>query len=86
MLRFVGYVLQLYVIVLIAYSLLSWFRPAYDSPVRKVQQALTSVCDPVLRPVRRIIPTASIGGMGIDLSVIVVILVIEVVLLPLVLG
>ena len=86
MLRFLGLVLELYVVVLIAYSLLSWFRLPYDSPFRKVQQALATVSDPVLNMVRRVIPTANVGGVGIDLSVLVVILVIQVVLLPLLLG
>ena len=84
--RFIGLLLELYVVVLIAYSLLSWVRPAYGSPVRKVQQALGTVCDPVLNLVRRIIPTARIGGVGIDLSVLVVVLVIEIILAPFFLG
>jgi uncharacterized protein YggT (Ycf19 family) len=86
MLRFVGYILQLYVVVLIAYSLLSWVQPSYDSPIRSIQRGLATVCDPVLNLVRRVIPTARIGGVGLDLSVLIVIIVIEVVLLPLILG
>jgi YggT family protein len=83
---FIGYLLELYVLILIVYSLLSWVRPAYDSPLRKAQNGLASICDPVLNLVRRIIPTARIGGVGIDLSVLVLVLVIEVILLPLFLG
>jgi uncharacterized protein YggT (Ycf19 family) len=37
----------------------------------------------VLKPVRRVIPTARIGGVGLDLSVLIVFLVIDVILLPL---
>jgi YggT family protein len=84
--RIIGLILELYVLVLIVYSVLSWFRPGYDSPLRKVQQALALVCDPVLNLVRRIIPTARVGGVGIDLSVLVVVLVIEIILVPLFLG
>jgi YggT family protein len=84
-LRFIGWILQLYVLVLIAYSLLSWVRPGYNSPIRRVQQVLAAMCDPVLNLVRRIVPTARVGNVGLDLSVIIVILVIEVILLPLVL-
>lgn len=86
MLRLLGLVLEVYVVVLIAYSLLSWIRIPYGSPFRKVQQSLAAVSDPVLNVVRRVIPTANVGGVGIDLSVLVVILVIQVVLLPLLLG
>ena len=79
-------VLELFVLVLFAYSVLSWVETqvSYDSPVRKVQSVLRAICDPVLRPVRRIIPPARIGGVGIDLSVIIVFLVIQVIVIPLI--
>jgi YggT family protein len=83
MLSLVVFVLQVYVFILIAYSVMSWVRPSFDSPVRKVQRGLAAVCDPILNPVRRLMPTAQVGGVGLDLSVIVVILVIEVIALPL---
>jgi len=73
-------VLQLYILVLLAYSVLSWFRLAYDSPWRKVQHWLSMACDPVLNRVRRVLPTANIGGVGIDLSVLVVFVAIELVI------
>lgn len=80
----VHYALSLYLLVLIAYSLLSWVtysgRMSFDSPVVRIQRVLAAVCDPVLKPVRRLIPTVQVGGVGIDLSVLVVFLVIEVLL------
>jgi YggT family protein len=81
--RVIGYALELYVVALIAYSLLSWFRPKPGSPVRTLERGLSAICDPVLNVVRRVIPTATIGGVGLDLSVLVVVLVIELVLIPL---
>jgi len=76
--------LNLYIVVLIAYSVLSWYiayaRVSYDSPVHKVQKVLSALCDPVLNPIRRIIPAARVGGVGLDLSVLVVFLVIDVVI------
>jgi YggT family protein len=79
--------LDLFLLVLFAYSILSWFtasgRLAYDSPVRKVQNVLSAICEPVLRPIRRIIPPVQVGGVGLDLSVMVVFLIILVVLIPL---
>jgi len=73
------------VVVLFAYSILSWVvtQVSYDSPVRKVQRVLAAICDPVLNPVRRIVPPLRFGGTGIDLSVIIVFLVIQVVAIPL---
>ena len=72
-------------VVLFAYSILSWVvtQVSYDSPVRKVQRVLAAICDPVLNPVRRIVPPLRFGGTGIDLSVIIVFLVIQVVAIPL---
>ena len=76
--------LYLFLLVLIAYSILSWVtvsgRLAYDSPVFKIQRVLAAICEPVLRPVRRIMPPVRVGGVGLDLSVLVVFLVIDVVI------
>ena len=82
MLRLIGDLLYLFLLVLFAYSILSWLtysgRLAYDSPVLKVQKVLASICEPVLRPVRRLIPPVQVGGVGLDLSVLIVFVVIEV--------
>jgi len=82
MLSLIGLVLWLFLLVLLAYSILSWVtvsgRLEYDSPVFKIQRVLASICEPVLRPVRRLIPPVQVGGVGLDLSVIIVFLVISV--------
>lgn len=79
MLKLIGYVLYLFLLILFAYSILSWVtvagRMEYDSPVVKIQAVLSRICEPVLRPVRRIIPPLRTGGVAIDLSVLVVFLV-----------
>jgi YggT family protein len=85
-LRIIAFILQAYVIVLIAAALLSWVRPAYDSPVRKIQQVLAAVTEPVLAPIRRVLPTARVGGVGFDFSILIVVLVIELILVPLFLS
>jgi YggT family protein len=84
--RIIGFILQAYVFVLIAAALLSLVRPAYDSPIRKIQQVLAAVTEPVLAPIRRILPTARVGGVGFDFSILIVVLVIELILIPLVLS
>ena len=82
MLSLIGLVLWLFLLVLLAYSILSWVtvsgRLDYDSPVFKIQRVLASICEPVLRPVRRLIPPVQVGGVGLDLSVLIVFLVISV--------
>ena len=82
MLSLIGYLLQLFLLVLLAYAILSWLtysgRMESDSGVVKVQRALAKICEPVLRPVRRLIPPVQVGGVGLDLSVLLVFLVVEV--------
>ena len=76
LLALIGYLLWLFLIVLFAYSILSWVTMsgslAYDSPILKVQAVLARICEPVLRPVRRIVPPIRAGGANLDLSVLVV--------------
>jgi YggT family protein len=87
MFAIIAVLLNLFLLVLFAYCILSlviaYARISYDSPVIKVQRVLSAIVEPVLRPIRRIIPTAQVGGVGLDLSVLVLFLVIDVVLLPL---
>ena len=82
MLSLIGFLLYLFLLVLLAYSILSWLtysgRLSYDSPVIKAQRVLASICEPVLRPVRKVIPPVQVGGVGVDLSVLIVFLVISV--------
>ena len=76
----IGYFLNLFLLVLFAYSILSWVTVAgrleYDSPVIKVQRVLGRICEPVLAPVRRVVPPVRVGGTGIDLSVLIVFLIV----------
>ncbi len=76
--------ITLFLLVLIAYSILSWVayagRLSYDSPVWKIQRVLARICEPVLRPVRSLIPPVRVGGVGLDLSVLIVFLVASVLL------
>jgi YggT family protein len=76
MLALIGYLLYLFLFVLFAYSILSWVTMAgnlaYDSPILKIQAVLSRICEPVLRPVRRVIPPIRAGGANLDLSVLVV--------------
>ena len=80
MLRVIGYFLDLFLLVLFAYSILSWVTVAgrldYDSPVLKIQSVLSRICEPVLAPVRRIVPPVRVGGAGVDLSVMIVFLIV----------
>jgi YggT family protein len=79
-------IVELYVVVLIVRALLSWFPVRAGTGFERVVRGLDAVTEPVLRPIRRILPPIRAGGMGIDLSIIVVILVAEAVVIPLLRG
>ena len=85
MLGLIRLLLWLFILVLFAYSILSWIAPnsPYDSPVRRIERILSRICEPVLRPVRRVIPPARMGGASIDFSVLIVLLIVELIILPL---
>ncbi|MFW5774810.1 MAG: YggT family protein [Chitinivibrionales bacterium] len=64
--------LQLYEVLLIIRIVMSWIRP---DPYHPIVQWVYRLTDPVLEPVRRLLP---IQGMGIDFSPIIVFILINV--------
>ncbi|MDQ4070940.1 MAG: YggT family protein [Actinomycetota bacterium] len=64
--------LQLYLIVMFARIILSWFPLQAGSMMASVYGFLYAVTEPVLGPIRRVIPPIGAGGMGLDLSPLVV--------------
>jgi YggT family protein len=60
---------------IIASILFSWF-PGYPSSsfMQAVYNAVRTVADPILMPIRSRIPMVQLGGFGIDLSPIIAIL------------
>jgi YggT family protein len=72
-----GELVQLYVIVLFARIILSWFPMSGDSPLAPIYRFLFAITEPLLAPIRRVIPPIGLGGMGLDLSPLIVLLVLE---------
>jgi len=73
-------VVWLFIVALVARALLSWFPPSEPGTgLYNIVHALDRITEPVLRPVRRMLPPVRAGGMAIDLSIIVTILVLELV-------
>jgi len=75
--------LTVYWWILIAYVLISWafvfgLRRPYSGPGRMVLDALDSVVLPVVRPLGRLVPPVRIGGMGLDLSVLLAFVILSV--------
>lgn len=63
-------VLQLFLVVLFAYAITSWFPAEPGGGLYKFRRTLASICEPVIAPVRRVIPPVG----GLDLSFMVVML------------
>jgi YggT family protein len=75
----VRYLLQAYVLIIFARVVLSYFPIPPGSlldPVVRVSRALT---EPVLAPLRKVLPTAQFGRMAFDFSPIIVIVVLEII-------
>jgi YggT family protein len=66
--------LWLYWIVLFARILMSWFPITPGSPLESVHSVLFSLTEPVLGPVRRMVPPLRLGVAAIDLSAIIVLI------------
>jgi YggT family protein len=69
---------NLYLIILIARAIFSWFPLSPGSPLIPIVRFLHTVTEPLLAPMRRIIPAV---GM-IDISFVIVFFVFELVILP----
>ncbi len=79
-LRIVVDLIQAYIVLLFARLILSWFPMNPWSPWAKVVHQLARVTDPVLTPIRRILPPLRVGGAAIDLSPLVLFFALEVLL------
>jgi YggT family protein len=67
------FLLTVFWIILLTRVILSWvislgWRPPYSGPVRTIIDLIDNVTDPILRPLRALIPPIRVGGMGLDLS------------------
>lgn len=49
-------------------------RVGWDHPVRKIYDALSRIIEPMLRPIRKVIPPVRIGGTALDLSPLILII------------
>ena len=78
--QFIGWLLDLYSYVIIAAALITWVSP---DPRNPIVQFLFRATEPVLRPVRSLLPPWKTGGLDLSpLIVIIAIQFIERVILP----
>ncbi|MBA2438862.1 MAG: YggT family protein [Acidimicrobiia bacterium] len=70
-------------IIMFARILLSWFPIPPDGAMASIFSVLYRLTEPLLGPIRRALPPVAMGGMGLDLSPIIVILALQFFITPL---
>lgn len=66
--------ISLYLLMVLARIIMSWFPPTPDTTYARVFEFFYTATEPVLGPVRAMLPPMRMGGMGLDLSPIVVLI------------
>ena len=68
---------QLLSLALLVWIVLSYIvvfgRVAFDHPLRKAYEFLSRLIDPLLRPIRAVVPPVRVGGAALDLSPLILI-------------
>jgi YggT family protein len=72
---FISTLIYLYMLVIFIRIIMSWFPPTPGTAYAQIFEVFDRVTEPVLAPVRALLPPVRMGGMGLDLSPIVVFLV-----------
>ena len=76
----IRYLLIIYWIVLLVRVLSSWFPTPYAGPMRAVMNVVYALTEPVLRPLRNVLPPVRMGMVALDLSPIIIFIVISILL------
>lgn len=64
--------------LIFAHIILSWF-PQNNKTIAQISSIISEIVNPVLAPFRRLLPTVSLGGLGLDLTPIIAIFVLGIV-------
>lgn len=73
-------VVMLYAWLIVARAILSWVRPRPGTTIYRVDRVVVDVTEPYVGLFRRFLPVTRIGGVGIDWSSLVALLVLLVAL------
>jgi YggT family protein len=66
--------LNLYLIALLARIILSWFPISEGGVMGSIMRFLYAITEPVLAPLRAVLPPVRMGSMALDLSPLIVLL------------
>ena len=73
---------NLYLLAIFARIVVSWFPVQPGTTFASIVSFLYTITEPLLGPLRRAIPALRMGGMGLDLSPIIVVLLFQLLVLP----
>jgi YggT family protein len=68
--------LNLFWLIVLVRMIMSWVRVTPGTPVASIYSVVFSITEPVLGPLRRVIPPVRMGVAAIDLSPLIVLVVI----------
>ncbi len=74
----IHWIIEAFVIVLVVRVILSYIPDNGSGGIAPIRQFTESVTEPVLAPVRRLLPPTNFGGMGLDLSPMIVMIVLQI--------
>lgn len=74
---------SLFQLALFGRIILSWFPIGPGSALAQIFSFLYTITEPILGPIRRALPPMNVGGMGFDLSPIIVLFAINLIIEPL---
>ncbi|NNN14817.1 MAG: YggT family protein [Acidimicrobiaceae bacterium] len=77
-------ILRLLGLAILVQVVLSWIPPGTYSSVSRLNMMLSRFTEPVLRPIRRLMPRVGAGAMQFDLSPLVALVLINFILIPIV--
>lgn len=66
--------IQLYLLVVLVRIIMSWFPPTPGTTYATIYEVFDNLTEPVLAPIRAVLPPFRMGMMALDLSPIVVFL------------
>lgn len=71
--------LNLYLLVIFARILFSWIRVEPGTPVASIYSVVFNLTEPVLGPLRQVIPPVRLGMAALDLSPLILLVVIRII-------
>lgn len=74
--------LGLLVWIILSY-VVAFGRIPFDHPIRRIYEFLSRLIEPILRPIRAVIPPVRVGGASLDLSPLILIVGLQLLLVAL---